>query len=97
MLSLFGVLGLMSIGVATVIALGGQRMPYSSLLSVVSGYGTLVALSVAYHEDLAMTLGFGGLAALVLAYALNGHRRRRHATDEWDDVPESEGVTEQSG
>lgn len=100
---LFGTFGMLSVMVAMLIALGGQKMPYSSLLSVVFGYATLVALNVAYDGDTVMAMGYGGLASLVLAHALNGHRRRRNtpewdeAMNEWGDCEDPEGATEQSG
>ena len=100
---LFGTLAMLGVIVAMLIALGGQKMPYSSLLGIVLGYGTIVALTVAYEGDTVLAMGFGGLAGLVLAYALNGHRRRRHtpqwdeAAEEWGDFEEAGGVTEQSG
>ena len=97
--SLFGAMGAVSVAVAMLVALGGQRMPYSSLLGVVAGYGTLVALSVAYDGDTVLAMGVGGMACLVLAHALVGHRRRRHAS-RWEDVEDLEeagGATDRSG
>ena len=93
---LFPTLGTISVAVAILIAFGGQRMPYSSLLSIVFGYATLVALSLAYDADTVLALGVSGLAGLVLAYALLGHRRRR-LVSEWEDPGDAEGATEQSG
>jgi hypothetical protein len=94
-----GIFGLISIGVAMIVALGAQRLPFSSLLSIVFGYGALVALSVASGGDTALVLGFGGLSGLVLAYALTGHRRRRHIGD-WDDLEaldERDSASQKSG
>ena len=93
---LFGAFGVVSVMVAMLIALGGQRMPYSSLVSIVLGYMTLVTLNIAYEGDSLLALGTGGLACLVLAYALEGHWRRRRLP-EWDVLEEPEGATEQSG
>ena len=96
---LFGAIGVISVSVAMLIALGGQRMPYSSLLSIVFGYATLVALSVAYYGESLLALGVGGIAGLVLAHALMGHRRRRSTVEwadsvEWDDLAEGERAIE---
>ena len=101
---------LISLAVAMLVSLGGQRLAYSSLLSVVFGYATFVALSLAYDGDSAIAVGVGGLAGLVLAYALWGHRRRRDssdwgdgeelwdaAEDEWDDIGDAGAATERSG
>ena len=100
---LFGTLAMVGVIVAMLIALGGQKMPYSSLLGIVLGYATIVAITVAYEGDTVLAMGFGGLAGLVLAYALNGHRRRRHASqwdeaaEDWGDFEDAGGVTERSG
>ncbi len=92
--ALFPVLGFISLFVAGVVALGGQKIPYTSLLSIVFGYGTLAGLTVYYNGDTTLVFGMGGLAGLVLAHALLGHRRRRNAP-EWDEIGESPGATEQ--
>jgi glycerol-3-phosphate acyltransferase PlsY len=83
-IALFPVFGIISVAVAMVLALGAQRLPYTSLLGTVMGYATLVALTLAYDGDTAVALGIVGVAGLVLAHALLGHRRRR--SSEWDDV-----------
>ena len=95
-LALFPIMGATSIFIAGVVALAGQRLPFSSLFSVVFGYGTLVALVVAYNGDTALAVGVGGVSGLVLARALLGHRRRRSA-DGWDDdgeIDETNGAAE---
>ena len=78
---LFGAVGVITIVVAILVALGGQRMPYSSLLSIVFGYTTLAGLNLIQDGDKALSVGIGGLAGLVLARAILGHRKRRHASD----------------
>ena len=95
-ISLFGIAGVITVMVAMLIALGGQRMPYSSLMSIVFGYTTLVVLNVTYDGDTVLTLGVGGVTGLVLAHAILGHRRRQHPS-EWDNLEETEGTTESSG
>jgi len=75
---LFGGIGVVSCMVAMLIALGGQKLPYPSLLSVVVFFATLVVLVTTLDADTRLALEFGGLSALVLAHAINGHRRRRH-------------------
>ncbi len=76
--ALFPVFGVISVVVAMAVSLGGQRLPYTSLLGIVFGYATLVVLNLARDEgDPATALGLGGVSALVLAHAINGHRRRR--------------------
>ena len=87
--ALFPIFGIIAVAVAMVVSLGGQKLPYSSLLGIVFGYATLALLNVAYdgrsvdmmgvvdEGNMVVALGIGGIAALVLAHALNGHRRRR--------------------
>ena len=93
-IAVFPILGIISVVVAMLVSLGAQRLPYSSLLSVVFGYTTLVGLVLALERDASLAVGVGGLGGLVLAYALIGHRRRRYA--EWDEIEEAEGATEPS-
>ena len=109
-IALFPLYGFISAAVASVVALGGQKMPYTSLLNVVFGYAVLAGLTV--YDPLAvydpggsetpLVFGMGGLCGLVLAHALFGHRRRNRAgdewesDDEWDEVTDSPGATEQS-
>ena len=95
-IGMFPVLGIISACVAFAVSYGAQRLPYTSLLSIVFGYLTLATLSVAYGEDTAQVVGAGGLTGLVLAHALLGHRRRRNAAA-WEDVEDAEGTAEDSG
>ena len=76
----FPVFGLISVLVAMVVALGAQRLPYSSLLSLVLGYAILAWLIIIYGGNWVLAVGIGGLCGLVLANASNGHRlRNRYA------------------
>ena len=95
-IALFPVFGMISVVVGMVVALGGQRMPYSSLFSIVLGYATLVSLSVASNENAVLALGVGGVAGLVMAHAILGHRRRR-SVDSWEEIEDAEVSAEQSG
>ncbi len=106
--ALFPVFGVISIAVAMVVSLGGQRLPYTSLLGIVFGYATLVVLNVARdgqsvvvmgvvdEGDPATALGLGGVSALVLAHAINGHRRRRGSV-EAEDIDEVQGAPDNTG
>ena len=99
-LAMFPLFGVISVAVALLVSLGGQRLPYTSLLGIVFGYATLVGLNMAFDGDAVLALGVGGIAGLVLAYAILGHRRRRHASETegaWHGVDEPDGATEQSG
>ena len=92
-IALFPIFGVIAVAVAMVVSLGGQKLPYTSLLGIVFGYGTLALLNRAYEGqsvavmglmdegNMATALGIGGVSALVLAHALDGHRRRRNSTE----------------
>lgn len=92
-IALFPIFGLIAIAVAMVVSLGGQKLPYTSLMGIVFGYATLALLNLAYEGqsvavmvvidegNIATALGIGGVSALVLAHALNGHRRRRNSVE----------------
>lgn len=101
-IALFPVYGLISIAVALAVALGGQKMPYTSLANVIVGYSVLAGLvvydpfdTVRYSDTAPLVFGIGGLCGLVLARAALGHRRRRHA-ENWDEADDSPGAAEQS-
>ena len=95
-LALFGFYGLISAVIAGLVSLGGQKMPYTSLLSIVLGYITLATLSFAYYGETVLTFGAGGLAALVLARAMRSHMLRR-CGDMWVDVVETDATAEGTG
>ena len=86
-IALFPVTGILAVAVGMLVSLGGQRMPYPSLLGVVFGYGTLAVLNLtpelnlAQDGDMALTVGIGGFTGLVLARAVRGHIRRRDSDD----------------
>ena len=92
---LFGATGVLTVVVALLVAFGGQRMPYPSLLSLVFGYGTLAVLSPTREGDMALTAGVGGLTGLVLTRAILGHVRRRHSHD-WEGLDDSDGTPQNS-
>jgi len=98
MIALFPIYGTISTAVAVAVALGGQKLPYTSLLSIVFGYGTLAALSANSGDEWALTVGVGGISGLVLAHAILGHRRRRTgAMEDWiEEIAEGEVAAEQS-
>ena len=96
MVAMFPVYGFIGVLVGVLVAFGGQKLPYTSLFSVVIGYATLAALVVNANGDLPLALGLGGLSALVLARAILGHRRRRDNDGvDWDDMDDAEGAADQ--
>ena len=79
-LAMFPLFGSVCVVVAGAVALGGQRMPYTSLFSVVSGYAVIVVLSVLNDSDVRVPIAYGALATFVFAHAILGHALRRRTT-----------------
>ncbi len=76
--------GVIAVMVAMLVFSGGQKMPYSSLVGLVIGYGVMVMGAIAYEVPIIPVVGFAGLTAMVLVRASLGHAHRRHALA-WDD------------
>ena len=69
--------------VAVAVALGGQKLPYSSLFCIIAGYGVIILLFMQNRvEDLDTALAMGALALVVLGHALVGHAKRRRSGDD---------------
>ena len=94
MIALFPLEGFIAAVIASVVTLGGQKLPYTSLLGTVVGVAALIWM-VRNTDGLPVALGVGVIALLVLVHASVGHRRR-NANPEWDDLDDlddPEGVT----
>ena len=92
MIALFPLYGFIAAVIASVVTLGGQKLPYTSLMGTVAGVAALIWLSIFnplhFVQDgqaVQIAIGVGVIAALVLVHASIGHRRRNSA-DEWDDI-----------
>ena len=67
--------------VAVAVALGGQKLPYSSLFCIIAGYAVIILLFAQNRaEDLDTALGMGTLALVVFAHAVVGHAKRRRSS-----------------
>ena len=93
LIGMFAWTGFIAAAIASVVTLGGQKLPYTSLLGTAVGIAVLIWLvrSFGSAQELPLALGVGVIAALVLLHASVGHRRR-NASDEWDDIDDPEGV-----
>tara|TARA_B100000809_G_scaffold264823_1_gene321769 strand:+ start:121 stop:771 length:651 start_codon:yes stop_codon:yes gene_type:complete len=80
-------IGVIAVAIAIIVISGGQKMPYSSLIGLVFGYGVLVMGTIAYEVPVWPVVGIAGLTAMVLMRASIGHLHRRHA-HAWDDDDE---------
>ena len=78
-LAAFPLYGSIGVVFAGAVALGGQRMPYTSLFSVISGYAVILALSMINDSDIRMPFAYGALATIVFAHAILGHALRRRS------------------
>jgi len=77
-------IGVVAVAIAMLVISGGQKLPYSSLIGLVFGYGVLVMGTIAYEMPVMPVVGIAGLTAMVLVRASIGHLHRRHA-HAWDD------------
>ena len=79
--ALFDVLGVISITFAMLIALGGQKLFYSSLMSIIAGTSSLVVLCAIFEDTLTFKLAISVavLSTTVLIHALKGHSKRNKA------------------
>ena len=69
--------------VAVAVALGGQRLPYSSLFCIVAGYAVIILLFMQGRpEELDTALAMGALALVVFGHAVVGHAKRRRSSDD---------------
>ncbi len=98
-IALFPWNGFIAAVVASLVTLGGQKLPYSSLMGTVVGVAALIWLAIVnpmgIQEELQLAVGTGCIAAMVLLHASIGHRRRNATTDELidiDDLDDPEGV-----
>ena len=94
LIALSPVFALISIGVSSLVSFGAQKLPYSSLLSIVFGYVVFAALNFVYGGNPVVVIGVGGLAVLVLGHALLGHYRRRSGLSDWDSSEERWDIVE---
>lgn len=100
MIALFPFNGFIAAAIASVVTLGGQKLPYTSLLGTVAGVAVLIWLSrfnpSGVQHELQIALGVGVIGAMVLVHASIGHRRR-NASDEWDDIDDLDDLDDPEG
>ena len=80
-IGIFDLTAVLAFIVASLVGLIAQRLPFSSLFSIIAGYGTLYALASANSEQREMAIGFGAVALLILIHAVLGHRKRNRVLE----------------
>ena len=79
-LAAFPEYGIVGVAVSSLVALGGQKMPYTSLLNILVGYMVIIVLALKFFEDdMETAVAMGLLAVVVFAHAVFGHARRRRS------------------
>jgi len=75
-IALFGVVAVIALFVAALVGIVAQKLPVSSLFSIVAGYCTILVISSKSRSEFEMAVGFGAVVCLILLHAIRGHRRR---------------------
>ena len=86
--------GFLAVLIGSLVMLGGQKLPYTSLLGLVVAVAVLLLLTASNAQQLPLAVGVGVIASSVLLHASVGHRRR-NADDveiEQEDADDAEGV-----
>lgn len=87
--------GFFAVLIGSIVTLGGQKLPYTSLLGLVAGIAALLWLiRTNSPADLPLAVAVGFVAVLVLLHASIGHRRRNATEQQWSDLDDGEGATE---
>ncbi|MFL2755858.1 MAG: glycerol-3-phosphate acyltransferase [Dehalococcoidia bacterium] len=77
-LGLFGVYALIAGMVAGLISLSAQKLPFSSLFSILGAY-LVIVIAIYPKEGLTdLLIGFGLVCFLILVHALRGHKNRKN-------------------
>ena len=68
--------GFLAVLIGSLVMLGGQKLPYTSLLGLVVAVGVLLLLTASNAQQLPLAMGVGVIASGVLLHASVGHKRR---------------------
>ena len=77
-IALFGYFAIIALFIAAVVSIFAQRLPFSSLTSIVAGYIFLILSTYIWAKDElgALVISFGVVAGLIFAHAVFGHSKR---------------------
>ena len=92
------VIAFLGVTIGVVVALGGQKMPYTSLLCIISGYGAVIALTRFWNPDEMNTaIAMGTLAIVVFGHAVFGHARRRRGDSDCELAGDGQAINNHDG
>lgn len=78
-IALFGTVAIIAMLSAGMVSLLAQRLPFSSLTSIIAGYTTIVLVCLYLGDKVEIAVWFGAICLLVLFHALVGHSRRNRS------------------
>lgn len=87
--------GFLAVLIGSLVMLGGQKLPYTSLLGLVVAVGVLLLLTASNTQQLPLAMGVGVIASGVLLHASVGHKRRNSDVEidiDQEDADDAEGV-----
>lgn len=87
--------GFLAVLIGSLVMLGGQKLPYTSLLGLVVAVGVLLLLTASNTQQLPLAMGVGVVASCVLIHASVGHKRRNSDGEidiDQEDADDAEGV-----
>lgn len=87
--------GFLAVLIGSLVMLGGQKLPYTSLLGLVVAVGVLLLLTASDTQQLPLAMGVGVIASGVLLHASVGHKRRNSDGEidiDQEDADDAEGV-----
>ena len=86
--------GFLAVLIGSLVMLGGQKLPYTSLFGLVVAVAVLLLLTASNAQQLPLAVGVGVIASSVLLHASVGHRRRNSddVEIEQEDADDAEGV-----
>lgn len=85
--------GFLAVLIGSLVMLGGQKLPYTSLLGLVVAVAVLLLLTASNTQQLPLAVGVGVIASGVLLHASVGHKRRNSDVElDQEDADDAEGV-----
>ncbi len=91
-------ISVMGVLVGIAVALGGQKMRYTSLLCIISGYVVVIALTYFWNpNEMNVALAIGALAIVVFGHAVLGHARRNRSEEPGSFASDGQAIENHDG